>query len=91
MDRGLVSADMLGDPSRLTGCDAFFAYSVEKRGFAMVYMAHDHYYRSPRYEVIGMIYAVIYKAFFNRYNDFHFNLASKLDCHECRRVMVDYI
>ena len=84
-----VCADMLGDTARLCRGDIGMAYSVKKRGLAVVNVTHDNDDRVSRRKILcGVIGIVDYSVLYSD-NDFLFGLCAELGRDYRGGVVVD--
>ena len=76
----VVSTDVLGDASCLTGDDVGLAYVVEQRCLTVVNVSHDGHDRSARHEIV-LVVSLFCDGLLHLCTDI-FGLEPKLLCHE---------
>ena len=86
--RHLIGADVLGDTARLARDDIGMTDRVEKRGLAVVDMAHDGHDRRARLQVLGLVLDGVDDLFHVGVGNAHGVVAEFLD-DKFRRVGVD--
>ena len=87
----LIGADVLGDAAGLAGGHGRIPNGVQKGGFAVIHVAHDHHYRGTGDQVLRLVLGHVDELFLNGDHDFLFHLAAHFLGDEGGGVVVDHL